>query len=101
MLEESPKWEQMLVQRAKRYLQSCVTRQSRRLVVDWDDSHWDGDREAPAVNLISWGGECEAVLCALGAVMHVVDVSKFHLEKTEKDPVVTLFWIRPEWQETS
>lgn len=74
----------MHFQRAKHYLQSRVTCQIWRLVVDWYDSHRDGDREAPALNLISRGRECKTVLCALGAVMHVVDVSKFHLEKTKK-----------------
>lgn len=68
----------------KGYLQSCVACQLGRLVVDRDDSHGDGDGEAPAFDLISGGRECEAVLCAFCAVMHVVDVSKFHLERTKK-----------------
>lgn len=70
--------------RAKHYLQSCVTCQYWRLIVDWYDSHRDGDREAPAINLIRRGRECKTVLGALGAVMHVVDVSKFYLEKTKR-----------------
>lgn len=81
----------MLFQGVKHYLQARVTCQFWRLVVDWDDSHCDGDREAPALNLISRGSECETVLGALGAVMHVVDVSSFHLEERKKDPVVTWF----------
>lgn len=74
----------MHIQRAKHYLQSRVTCQFWRLVVDGYDSHWDGDGEAPAPNLISRGWECKTVLCALGAVMHVEDLSTFHLEETKK-----------------
>lgn len=81
---------------AKHYLHSCVPCHSWRLVVDWYDSHWDCDREAPALYLISRSSECKTVLGALCAVMHVVDVSKFHLEKTKKDSVVTQFSIRSE-----
>lgn len=74
----------MHFQWAEHYLQSRVTCQFWRLIVDWYDSHRDGDREAPPINLISRGRECKTVLCALGAVMHVVDVSKFNLEKIKK-----------------
>lgn len=71
-------------QRVKHYLHPRVACQFWRLVVDWDDSHTDGDGEAPALKLISRSRECETVLCALRAVMHVVDVSQLHLEETKK-----------------
>lgn len=70
--------------RAKHYLHSGVARQFRRLIVDRYDRNWDGDREAPAFNLISRGRECKTVLCALRTVMHVVDLSEFHLRRDKK-----------------
>lgn len=87
--------EQVRVKRGKKkgYLQSRVTCQLGRLVVDRDDSHWDGEGEAPAFDLISGGGECEAVLCAFCAVMHVVDVSKFHLERKKKKIVIQALFL--------
>lgn len=76
--------ERALKEGGEGYLQSRVTCQPGRLVVDWDDSHCDGEGDAPAFDLISGGRECEAVLRAFCAVMHVVDVSKFHLERKKK-----------------
>lgn len=74
--------------RAKYYLCSGVARQFRGLVVDRYDSNRDGEREAPAVNVISRERECKIVLGALCAVVHVVDFSTSHLQETKRMPVV-------------
>lgn len=80
----------------KHYLHSGVARQFRWLIVDWDNGHRDGEGETPALYLIGWGRECETILGALSTVMHVVDMSKFHLEKTkgtQRHSVLTQTWL--------
>lgn len=66
------------------YLQPGVAGQYGRLVVDRDDDDGDGDRKAAAVQAVGCGRQCEAVLQALRAVVHVVDLARLHLEGSEQ-----------------
>ena len=61
------------------YLQPRVAGQRGRLVVDGFDGDRHGDWKAAALDLVGRGGEREAVLCGLAAVVHVHDMSQFHL----------------------
>ena len=61
------------------YLQSGVTSQSGRFIVDWDDGDGDGDGLTPPLDLVRRRREGEGVLSGLTAVVHVVDVAQLEL----------------------